>query len=201
MKIKAFATVIEACAEFFELCGRNDHARDLTEFVSALKRHARRDLPGFFTPHSRPSADSVWEQESSRLQVKHLAKAIESAGQLLTAAGVAAKGQELATVAKELSGHGHVPVHALIERVEAAQEEARTAAIAEFVRRLEAAQKNREQFEKIVVELSSKSADIVGPVAVGYVQGKAKYGSKPKALAAIRDKRFERARLFEKMGE
>jgi hypothetical protein len=50
-------------------------------------------------------------------------------------------------------------------------------------------------------ELGKRSPDVVGSVAVSYVQGRSKYGSKSKALAAIRDKQFERARLSTKMRE
>jgi len=120
---------------------------------------------------------------------------------LLKVGGAAAKARELGEVSNDLKPHGDVPVHELIDRVRVAQEAAKQEMIESFGNKLKATQTDRDQFEKVVLDLSKSTPDIVGAVAVAYVQGKSKYASKPKALAAIRDKQYERARLVTKMEE
>lgn len=201
MKLKMFAAIVESSASYFDLCERYEDARDIRQFVAELKPFARKDLAGFFTAFSRRTPDSADQSQTSRLKVKRLAKALAATGQLLGAAGAKAKANELAATADELVAQPDVPVHALMERVRVAQEEAKQAEIAAFVARLDETQKFRDQFEKVVLELGKLPPDFVGAVAVGYVQGKSKYGSKPKALAAIRDKQFERQRLANRMND
>lgn len=195
MKVKAFAAIL---IELAELIADQNYGAEIRRLISDLKPFARHELKGFFTLSSLSSHDS---EPTEAMTVNQFVKAIGDASRLLKAGGAAVKARELGAVANDLKPHGEVPVHELIDRVRAAQEAAKAEAIASFGARLSAAQSDREQFEKVVLDLSKATPEIVGAVAVTYVQGKSKYASKPKALDAIRDKRYERARLASKMGE
>ncbi|MFZ2032089.1 MAG: hypothetical protein WAU68_17390 [Vitreimonas sp.] len=183
------------------LYGRGADARTIVVLVASLQPFARHELAGFFTVSKRPEGEPEPSSHSEQLSVRGLAKVIRGASQLLSAAGSAAKARDLSQAANDLDECGDLPVHRLLGRVKESQEEARQREIDEFVSRLRGLERDAGGFEKIVKELEAKQPPTVNAVAVGYVQGKSKYPSKPKALAAIRDKRFERARLATKMGE
>jgi len=195
VKVKTFAGILN---ELAELIGDQNHAREVRRLVAELKPFARQELKGFFTLSSPPPHDSI---ATGAMTVRQFAKAISDAGRLLKVGGAAAKARELGEVSNDLKPHGDVPVHELIDRVRVAQEAAKQEMIESFGNKLKATQTDRDQFEKVVLDLSKSTPDIVGAVAVAYVQGKSKYASKPKALAAIRDKQYERARLVTKMEE
>jgi hypothetical protein len=195
VKVKAFAAVL---TELAELIADQNAGIGIRRLVADLKPYARHELKGFFTLSSSPSNDSP---KLEAMTVKQFAKVLGDASRLLKAGGASVKARELGEVANDLRPHGDAPVHELIDRVRAAQEAAKEDTIAGFKSRLNDLQGDREQFEKVLAELSKATPDIVGAVAVAYIQGKPKYASKPKALEAIRDKRYERARLASKMGE
>ncbi|MEQ1817713.1 MAG: hypothetical protein ABL871_03815 [Terricaulis sp.] len=194
MKIKAFAAILH------ELCDlmTEERSAEVARLVADLKPFARSELKGFFTLSSPSAIDPA---ANGAMTVKQLANAMSSASKLLKAGGAGVKGRELQAAANDLNRHGDVPVHELIDRVRAAQEQARQEAIAGLAARLLASQADREKFDVVVAELSKSAPDVANAVAVAYVQGKAKYASKPKALEAIRDKQYERARLANKMGD
>lgn len=195
MKVKAFAAIL---TELAELIADQSAGIAIRHLVADLKPFARHELKGFFTLSSSPPKDSPTLEA---MTVKQFAKTLGDASRLLKAGGASVKARELGEVANDLEPHAEVPVHELIDRVRAAQQAAKEETIASFKTRLNNAQGDPAQFEKVLSELSKGTPDIVGAVAVAYVQGKSKYASKPKALEAMRDKRYERARLASKMGE
>lgn len=202
MKMKNFSSLLKEVATMCRAAGNAAFASDLENFVKCAKPFEKLETSGLFTFDLIDSSDATQVVErDSQMSARDLSRTLEATSALLKAAGSSAKSKDLASIASEIGAHGATPVGALINGVHGAQHKAMMRRAEDFCRRLTDFQLDEAAFNSVLTELKKQSVDIANAVAVAYVQGKSKYPSKPKAIAAIADKRFERARLATRMGQ
>ena len=200
MKVKIFATILKETGELFRLAGNAGFAVELDNFVQQLKPFYKGEAVGLFTIDSGAASDSAAEaNRDSNMSARQLSEALEKTAGLVKAAGSASKAKDLALVSGQLQSHGSTPVNQLIEGVQDRQREALRLRVADLSRQLVANEQDERAFGALLAALKKLDAEAVSAVAVAYAQGKTRYASKPKALAAIADKRFERVRLASRM--
>jgi len=200
MNLKAFCAILAEVAAFERSLGAGATADAIDLFVANLKPYHRRALAGFFTLHStnQPSAQ---HHSGDELSASMLGKVLHQTSRLLRSAGANAKAAELELASAEIAKHGDVRVNAIIDGVEAQDEAAAAIVVGDYVRRLNETELNSSVFENVVQEIGTLNPQVAIKIAAGYVQGRASYPSRPKALTAIRNKRYAQERFLHKTGK
>jgi len=200
MNLKAFRAILTEIAAFERSLGAARFADQIDRVVANLKPYDRRALAGFFTLHStnQPSAQ---QHSSDELSASMLAKVLQQTSRLLRSAGANAKATELELASTEIAKHGDVHANTIIDGVEAQDEAAAAIVVNDYVRRLNETELNSAVFENVVQEIGKLNPQVAIKIAAGYVQGRASYPSRPKALTAIRNKRYAQERFLQKTGK
>ncbi|MGE0531078.1 MAG: hypothetical protein AB7G40_00425 [Hyphomonadaceae bacterium] len=200
MNLKAFCAILTEVAALERTLGAGSFANQVDVLVASLKPYHRRALAGFFTLHStnQPSAQRHSDDE---LSAAMLAKVLQQTSRLLRSAGANAKAAELAQAATEIAKHGDARANVIVEGVEARDEAAAAVTVSDYVKRLNETELNSTTFENVVQEIAKLNPQVAIKIAAGYVQGRASYPSRPKALTAIRNKRYAQERFLHKTGK
>lgn len=203
MNVKAFCAILEQVAGFQRLSDAHDSAAQIDSFVADLKRFGTLPLGGLFTFGSanHRSDPSLRVAEGSNLSASTLSKIIEQTSRLLRSGGSTVKANELAATAREIEKHGDLSASGLAEGVAIAQAEAADKLVDEYVSKLNKLERDSNAFENAVKEIGKLNAQIAIRIAAAYVQGRAKYASKPKALTAIRNKQYAQERFLHNTGK
>jgi hypothetical protein len=202
MNITAFCKILQEATVLYRSGSERKAHDDIELLISRLKPFGTMPLPAFFTfDSSNRETGRVIADGVSAVSVSTLARIIEQTSRLLRAAGSNAKANELAAVANDLGKHGDISVSDLADGVEQARAQETHRLVQSFVDRLNGTERDTEAFEKIIVEIGRLNAQLAIRVAAAYVEGRSKYASKPKALAAIRNKQYAQERFLHKTGK
>jgi hypothetical protein len=202
MKMKNFSSILKEAASLYEAARNHAFASDIRRFVDRLKPFEKLEAVGLFKLHLTGLGDhSSGDGKDLPMTARDLSVTLAATAALLKSAGSSSKSRDLISMATEIGSHSAFTLDALIDGLHEERRKAMAAKAEQYVRRLTDTQQNETAFNATVAEIKKESVDLANAVAVLYVQGKSKYASKPKAVAAIVDKRFERVRLAAKMAD